>query len=72
MFTEEDFIELRMLLQWVLIECWGKQKFDGPQGARHAVRHMRGKSVNVYRCHWCRDWHVGGAAPKSAIRTVKA
>lgn len=48
--------------------CHGKQAFASRSDARAiGDRMQRGrikKAIDVYRCKWCRAWHVGTASTK--------
>ena len=47
--------------------CQGKQRFGSFDEAGHALSRRgfgrtRSHQIERYRCHFCRFWHVGGAA----------
>ena len=51
------------------VQCEGKHAFASPAEASKALHHMRSGS-QAYRCGYCRSWHIGHKAPRSA--TMKA
>jgi len=73
-----DFFELRHYLrienekrEMRLAACAGKQRFDTPAMANHAMRAIRNKDGKhgVFKCEFCGGWHVGsGIVPKVSRR----
>lgn len=41
--------------------CLGKQPFADPDFAARIARkqHSNGRKLSVYRCKWCRKFHIG-------------
>lgn len=50
-------------------QCHGKRQYRRKRVAKHAARHVetaqRGGRLEVYRCPWCRFWHLGHRVPSS-------
>lgn len=52
-------------------QCAGKQRFAErrlAQQIRTRIQHRGRKGMNVYRCPWCQQWHVGSRVP---VRTTR-
>lgn len=52
-----------------LAQCEGKFPHASRADGERAIRRDRKGRLNVYRCHWCRFWHVGSSMiPKGERR----
>jgi hypothetical protein len=46
-----------------LFGCYGKEAYTNPSLAKKVAkrRNRKGRRLNVYKCQWCRQWHMGGS-----------
>jgi hypothetical protein len=53
--------------------CLGKQPFETYDAAARIVRRRRGRikvkdgTLQIYRCCYCHNWHMGGGTGKSRV-----
>lgn len=55
-------------------ECDGKTPYDSPQQANRVARRMENRKngrcdmPHVYKCPFCKSWHVGGTIKHKITR----
>lgn len=47
-----------------IISCIGKQKFISRKVAEESLRHNGDAQRTVYRCGYCKHWHVGAKSKR--------
>ncbi len=63
LFTLERLLATIHTTPQEFVECWGKQKHSNWSLAHSNAETMRkrwGEQLNVYRCRFCGNWHIGG------------